>query len=577
MVMAGKRGLGRFLGLMAILVLCTGLLPSLVHPASVSAATEPRYFSETKHYVSGRFREFWEGRGGLFVFGLPLTSQFAFTSTDGKVYQMQFFERAVFELHPENNAPYDVLLTLVGTEIATNRGGITPAVPNANLPGGGYDTVTGHNVPAAFQTWWNRYGGLQNFGRPLGEAVNEINEADGKVYLTQYFERGRFEYHPENLNTPYEVLLGLLGRERLVRAGVPASATAAETSPPGTTPSNPDFLSGPHVGLGIQAHWYGQSHSRLIGLINGLGFTWTKQQAIWKDIEPQPGQYAWGELDSIVADTNAANIKLLLTVVKSPAWATANGDDGTPQDPATMGRFVQALTSRYRGRVAAVEIWNEENHGGETGGRIDPAHYAKMLQSGYAGAKAGDPNVIVVLGGLAPTGVVDYKAAVDDTVYLDALLGMPGVHQSFDVLGAHIYPMANPPDTLWSEGKPGPGDKFNTHDSFYFRRIEALRKIMVAHGEGDKQMWLTEWGWGSDFRPDGYQEFNTVTEEMRAQYEVDAIRMMRARYPWMGVTFLWNLNWSTIDAPWTGPAHYCILNSDYSPRPAYTALAAMEK
>jgi hypothetical protein len=572
MVTVGKRGAGRLLGLLTIVILCAGMLPQLAYPAPASAATEPRFFPETRHYVSGRFREFWEERGGLFVFGLPLTSQFPFTSTDGNTYQTQFFERAVFEYHPENNYPYDVLLTLVGNDIAAQRGGITPPVAPNGEAGGGYDTVTGHNVPAAFQTWWNRYGGLQNFGRPLGEVVPEINEADGGTYLTQYFERGRFEYHPENKGSDYEVLLGLLGRERLMRAGVPTSATAPESAPPGS-----NFLSGPHVGLGIQAHWYGQPHSRLSSLIHGLGFTWTKQQAVWKDLEPSPGNYAWGELDTIVAHLEAQNIKLLLTVAKSPAWATANGDDGTPQDPATLGRFVQTLTSRYRGRVAAVEIWNEENHGGETGGRVDPAHYARMLKASYAGAKAGDPNVIVVMGGLAPTGVVDYTKAVDDTVYLDALLAIPGVRQSYDVLGAHIYPMANPPETLWSEGKPGPGDKFNNHDSFYFRRIEALRKIMVARGEGDKQMWLTEWGWGSDFRPDGYQEFNTVTQEMRAEYEVGAIRMMRERYPWMGVTFLWNLNWSVIDQPWTGPAHYCIINSDYSPRAAYTALAAMEK
>ncbi len=60
-------------------------------PALTAQATEPRYFTETGHYVSGRFREFWESRGGLFVFGLPLTSQFTHRSTDGKTYQMQYF------------------------------------------------------------------------------------------------------------------------------------------------------------------------------------------------------------------------------------------------------------------------------------------------------------------------------------------------------------------------------------------------------------------------------------------------------------------------------------------------------
>ena len=51
------------------------------------------------------------------------------------------------------------------------------------------------------------------FGLPLSDATPETSPTDGKTYLTQHFERARFEYHPENAGTQYEVLLGLLGRE----------------------------------------------------------------------------------------------------------------------------------------------------------------------------------------------------------------------------------------------------------------------------------------------------------------------------------------------------------------------------
>ena len=57
---------------------------------------------------------------------------------------------------------------------------------------------------------------LALFGLPLSPPLMEQN-ADGGTYLTQYFERARFEYHPENAATPYAVLLGLLGREQLQR------------------------------------------------------------------------------------------------------------------------------------------------------------------------------------------------------------------------------------------------------------------------------------------------------------------------------------------------------------------------
>ena len=58
-------------------------------------------------------------------------------------------------------------------------------------------------------------GGLPQFGYPLSEELTETLE-DGKPYTVQYFERARFEYHPEN-PAPYDVLLGQFGR-RIVAA-----------------------------------------------------------------------------------------------------------------------------------------------------------------------------------------------------------------------------------------------------------------------------------------------------------------------------------------------------------------------
>ena len=52
----------------------------------------------------------------------------------------------------------------------------------------------------------------------LSAAFREINAADGRAYLTQYFERARFEYHPEHVGTAYE-LLGLLGNDLLRAKG----------------------------------------------------------------------------------------------------------------------------------------------------------------------------------------------------------------------------------------------------------------------------------------------------------------------------------------------------------------------
>ncbi len=74
---------------------------------------------------------------------------------------------------------------------------------------------TGHTVTGRILDYWNKYGGLLQFGLPLTEPFQEVNPIDGREYLVQYFERSRFEYHPEFIGSPYEVELGHLGIEYL--------------------------------------------------------------------------------------------------------------------------------------------------------------------------------------------------------------------------------------------------------------------------------------------------------------------------------------------------------------------------
>src|SRR5690348_7662933 len=74
-----------------------------------------RTFPETGHTVKGRFLDYWNTHGGLAQQGYPISEEFKEVSPlDGKTYTVQYFERAVFELHPENAPPYDVLLSQLG-------------------------------------------------------------------------------------------------------------------------------------------------------------------------------------------------------------------------------------------------------------------------------------------------------------------------------------------------------------------------------------------------------------------------------------------------------------------------------
>src|SRR4029079_9267543 len=138
----------------------------------------------------------------------PITEAFDEQSlVDGQTYQVQYFERQRFEHHPENAAPYDVLLGLLGIELLPGMQAYPRAPPDGS-PDCEYFDATGHNLCGQFRDVWHSVGGLPIFGYP----VTEEFDADGLT--VQYFERARFEHHPEN-QPPYDVLLGLLGQEAL--------------------------------------------------------------------------------------------------------------------------------------------------------------------------------------------------------------------------------------------------------------------------------------------------------------------------------------------------------------------------
>ena len=204
--------LPRSLLLLALFLSSLGLAP----PQTTGAQERSRVFPETGHTVRGRFLQYWEDHGGLAQQGFPISDeQMEVSDTDGKPYLMQYFQRAVFELHPENPAPYDVLLTLLGTFAYAQRYGIAGAFAGQVNPTNPHRFAeTGHSIGGMFRSYWEAHGGLAQQGVPLSDELSEISSLDGRTYTVQYFERAVFEWHPENAGTPYEVLLSQLGALR---------------------------------------------------------------------------------------------------------------------------------------------------------------------------------------------------------------------------------------------------------------------------------------------------------------------------------------------------------------------------
>jgi hypothetical protein len=183
------------------------------------AAAEQCYtFPQTGKTACGRFLDYWIANGGLERQGYPISDAFQEVNpSDGQRYLTQYFERARFEYHPENAAPYDVLLGLLGAEQFRARypGTYPGNTPGAQLTGPGAicKPEPGYCIYPEFYRYWAEHGGLGQFGLALSFPFFETNPIDGQQYPTVYFERARFELHSRNAQ-PYVVQLGLLGVEQ---------------------------------------------------------------------------------------------------------------------------------------------------------------------------------------------------------------------------------------------------------------------------------------------------------------------------------------------------------------------------
>jgi hypothetical protein len=310
---------------------------------------------------------------------------------------------------------------------------------------------------------------------------------------------------------------------------------------------------------------------------------WVKQQVEWKRYNPVSGQYDWSALDRVVNAAHGKGLKLLCSVVKAPGWARPAGDteDGPPADPQTYGTFLREMATRYRGRVAAYEVWNEQNLHSEWGGRghkLNAWRYVDLLRVAYDALKAADPEAVVVSGGLAPTGWNDGDIAIDDRAYLEQMY-QAGLARYCDAVGAHPSGYNNPPDVDWRTWYDPSAPGFKGHPSFFFRgTLESYRDIMLRYGDGGKRIWPTEFGWASVEHTGvgpvpGYEYAADNSEGEQAQFILRAYALGKA-WGWVGPMFLWNLNYAPLAGQADEKAAFGILYQDWRPRPAYEALRA---
>lgn len=368
-----------------------------------------------------------------------------------------------------------------------------------------------------------------------------------------------------------------LGGDDGKAAGIYPDATAlVPTTPSGTIARQPFSLSVPHqnVGYSMSATFlFNGGMDADMDQITSASFTTFLQQFPWKLLEPGPGQYDWSQSDAIVAASARHGLNVIARVDEQPGWIAANGPGVISTPPPNVqdyANFLSAMATRYKGQILAYQIWNEPNLWYEWGGhgKMSASGYTALLKAAYAAIKAADPKAVVIAGNLTPTGVNDGNVAIDDLTFLQQMY-QAGAKPYFDVLGAHAAGYGHAPGAALGS------DPAHPDHSFYFRRIEELRNIMVLNGDSGKQMWLTEFGWTIDNVNPDYSWYH-VDEQTQAAYLVQAYQLGKT-YPWMGMMSVWNFNFAWMSPPPDEKSYWSIMNPDHTPRQAYASLQAMPK
>ncbi|MDP1879218.1 MAG: fibronectin type III domain-containing protein [Actinomycetota bacterium] len=165
----------------------------------------------------------------------------------------------------------------------------------------------------------------------------------------------------------------------------------------------------------------------------------------WRDVNPAPGVWVWTVLDQRIAQVEAAGAKVLYVAGLTPEWAASNSDGdprwgvgsaSMPRDLSYYKDYLNELMSRYRSRIAAVEVWNEANL--RTFWTGTPVQMANLTALANNRIKANSPGTIV----LAASTTTRLPASVRNffAPYAAAMepMGFP-----FDAWSIHTYPAGN--------------------------------------------------------------------------------------------------------------------------------------
>jgi Beta-galactosidase len=220
----------------------------------------------------------------------------------------------------------------------------------------------------------------------------------------------------------------------------------------------------------------------------------------WAYLERVEGRYDFKRLDEYLDWAAGRGVEVLLPLGVTPPWASARPEEagaygkGTAAEPARIDswrRYVRAVATHARGRVAAYQVWNEANERIFFSGT--PAALAQLMVAAAEEVRRIDPTARLV----APSAV-----GLDDRVLWPSRLLRQGAAASVDAVAFHLYHSGHPPESMIAP-------------------VQKLHAAQAAAGLGELPLWNTESGYWMpnvmvDWSPD--EQRNMISEELAAAY-----------------------------------------------------------
>jgi len=295
--------------------------------------------------------------------------------------------------------------------------------------------------------------------------------------------------------------------------------------------------------------------------------TW-KTHLRWAFVERQAPisgvhHYGWGAFDQVVLQAAQVGIRAVPTVHTTPEWANGGCTTCPPLSDAEghatseWQSFLTAAVRRYGPGggfwtqhpelsgdrykpIVAWQVWQEPNFDFWWNGDASARQYGRFLIDSSVAIKSADPNAYVVFGGL--------PEVIDGTPMIRFLRNVyrrtPGVKNHFDY--AALHPFAS--------------DRWRVRYA-----IKRARRVMRRHGDGDKWIYITEFGWatGGPNVP-----FRTTLTGQRRKLKRTYRMLVRHRWEWRIARAMW-LRYENAGPSGSWGTYTGLFSADGDPKPSW--------